>query len=77
MRRDPDGSGFMIAELCEDFGRKHTYAVRLLGDRLLASTGRACPGPERLYESIELALREFGVLTSGAAVAWRSRSRYR
>jgi hypothetical protein len=57
-RRDREGKGLMLDELCEDFGFERKYAIRLLRGGVPAPHGRPRPGPERQYESIEPVIRE-------------------
>lgn len=57
-RRDREGRGLMLDELCEDFGFERKYAIRLLRGGVPAPSGRPRPGPERQYESIEPVVRE-------------------
>lgn len=57
-RRDREGKGLMLDEVCEDFGFDRKYAIRLLLGGVPAPSGRPRPGPERQYESIEPVVRE-------------------
>ncbi len=57
-RRDREGKGLMLDELCQDFGFDRKYAIRLLRGAVPAPSGRPRPGPERQYESIEPVVRE-------------------
>lgn len=57
-RRDREGKGVMLDELCEDFGFERKYAIRLLRGGVPAPSGRPRPGPERQYECIEPVIRE-------------------
>lgn len=57
-RRDREGKGVMLDELCEDFGFERKYAIRLLRGGVPAPSGRPRPGPERQYQIIEPVVRE-------------------
>ena len=57
-RRDREGKGRMLDELCEDFGYERKYAIKLLGDHHPLTSGRKPPGPEPQYASIEPIVRE-------------------
>ena len=57
-RRDREGKGRMLDELCEDYQYERKYAIKLLGGGLPAATGRAHPGPERQYELVEPVVRQ-------------------
>ena len=57
-RRDREGKGRMLDELCEDYKYERKYAIKLLGGGLPAATGRAHPGPERQYELVEPVVRQ-------------------
>ncbi|HMO66441.1 MAG TPA: hypothetical protein PKE47_14665, partial [Verrucomicrobiota bacterium] len=57
-RRDREGKGLMLDELCEDFGFERKYAIRLLRGGVPAPGWRPRPGPERQYESLEPVVRE-------------------
>lgn len=57
-RRNRQGKSRMLDELCEDFGYDRKYAIKLLGDKLPAPTGRPKPGPEVRYQIIEPIVRE-------------------
>src|SRR3954469_12207350 len=57
-RRDREGKGRMLDELCEDYKYERKYAIKLLGGDLPGSTGRPHPGPERQYELVEPVVRQ-------------------
>jgi hypothetical protein len=56
-RRQREGKTRMLDELCEDYGYERKYAIKLLGDAVPASSGRARCGPARRYECIEPVVR--------------------
>jgi hypothetical protein len=56
--RGREGKSRLLAELCEDYGYERKYAIKLLGGSLPGPSGRAHPGPERLYDSIEPLVRK-------------------
>lgn len=51
------GRSRMLDELCEDHGYERKYAIKLLGGRVPAPSGRRHPGPERQYTAIEPVVR--------------------
>src|SRR5687767_282403 len=57
-RRNREGKSRMLDELCEDYEYDRKYAIKLLRGSLPAASGRARPGPEPQYGSIEPAVRE-------------------
>ena len=57
-RRNREGKGRMLDELCEDFGYERKYAIKLLGAGLPTGSGRVHAGPERRYEGIEPVVRQ-------------------
>lgn len=56
-RRDRDGRRRMLDELCQDYHYERKYAIKLLGDRLPAPSGRRKPGPESRYAALEPMVR--------------------
>ena len=47
----------MLDELCKDYQYERKYAIKLLGGKLPAASGRPKPGPERPYAVIEPVVR--------------------
>jgi len=56
--RNREGKSRMLDELCEDFKCERKYAIKLLGGTLPSGSGRAHPGPERLYEIVEPVVKD-------------------
>jgi hypothetical protein len=56
--RGREGKSRLLDELCEDYKYERKYAIKLLGGSLPAPSGRARPGPEPQYESIEPLVRK-------------------
>ncbi|MGH9594616.1 MAG: hypothetical protein ACRD5L_16115 [Bryobacteraceae bacterium] len=56
--RNLEGKSRMLNEVCGDFGYERKYAIKLLGNRLPKAEGHGPPGPAKLYEVIEPAVRE-------------------
>ena len=56
-RRQREGKTRMLDELCADYGYERKYAIKLLGDAVPASSGRAQPGPARQHERSEPVVR--------------------
>ena len=48
-RREREGRGRLLDEVCEQFGYSRKHAIKLLGAKLPAGSGRPKPGPAREY----------------------------
>ncbi len=56
-RRGRAGRSRMLDELCQDYHYERKYAIKLLGGKLPAPSGRSQPGPEPKYAAIEPIVR--------------------
>src|SRR5580700_6687630 len=57
-RRNREGKGRMLDELCEDYQYERKYAIKLLCGGLAPASGRVHSGPEPQYELIEPVVRQ-------------------
>lgn len=56
-QRGRAGKSRLLDEVCEDYGYDRKYAIKLLGQRLPAPSGRPRTGPVRQYDVIEPVVR--------------------